>query len=139
MADRTPTNGKNGKKEKNPRLALIDRQIKRIAQIDTVLLTCRQGALNHAWHLVQPDFDTGIRGAKAVAQQCERCLTIKRYVVSIRYGEVLDGPTYEYPTGYKIKKERGETGRVISSQAVRAEFAKRDVEVRPMVVIRDET
>ena len=129
----TPGNGK----KKNERLQLLNRQIKRVAAIETELLSCRQGALSHAWHLVQPDFDTGISGARAVAQQCRRCLTIKRYIVSVRYGEILSAASYEYPDGYTVKKDPEETGRVISSQAVRAEFSKRITPdmLEPMVII----
>lgn len=114
--------------EKDPYLVLLDKQIKRTEDLATDHLGCRQGALNHAWHLVQPDFDPKVRGVRAMAQQCQRCLTIKRSIVSVRYGELMAPPTYEYPEGYQLHKKPSDgKGRIVSAQAVRAAFVRRVV------------
>ncbi len=110
--------------EKDPYLVLLDEQIKRTGVLTTEHLSCRQGALNHAWHLVQPDWKP-LKGVRAIAQQCSRCLAVKRSNVSIRYGELLAAPTYQYAEGYQIKKKATERGRILSAQAVRAAFMKR--------------
>jgi hypothetical protein len=110
--------------EKDPYLVLLDSQIGRTKDLSTEHLSCRQGALNHAWHLVQPDWKP-IKGVRAVAQQCSRCFAIKRSNVSIRYGELLAPPTYEYPEGYQLARHPGDKGRIVSAQAVRAAFVKR--------------
>lgn len=124
--------------EKDPWLVLLDRQVKRTSELSDDHLSCRLGALNHAWKLVQPDWKP-TKGVKAVAQQCQRCLCIKRSNVSIRYGELLSPPTYEYPEGYQLIKRPTEKGRILSAQAVRAAFVKRLVgdELDPMIMLRD--
>ena len=40
--------------------------------------------------------------------------------ISVRYGEMLGKPTYEYPVGYKVTHSEG----AIKPQAVRAVWAK---------------
>lgn len=124
--------------EKDPYLVLLDDQIDRTKVLSTEHLSCRQGALNHAWHLVQPDWKPQ-RGVRAVAQQCSRCYTIKRSNVSIRFGELLAPPTYEYPEGYQLAKKPGDKGRIVSAQAVRAAFVKRadTSNLPPMVVLHE--
>ena len=109
--------------EHDPGLDLIDRQINRAKKLNTNYLECRVGGLAHAWHLVQPDWKPG-RGIRAVAQQCTRCRTVKRYECSKRYGLMLAPPTYQYPKGYQLKKA-GLEEPVISANAVRAVLAKR--------------
>lgn len=125
--------------EKDPYLVLLDKQIKRTEDLATDHLGCRQGALNHAWHLVQPDWNPKVRGVKAVAQQCQRCLTIKRSIVSVRYGELMAPPTYEYPDGYQLHKKASDgKGRIVSAQAVRAAFVKRvmkELDTLPEMVV----
>lgn len=121
---------------KDPYLTLLDRQIKRTVELTFDHLSCRQGALNHSWQPVEPDFSTNLRGARAMAMQCTRCFAIKRYVVSKRYGEYLSDPVIEYPEGYLLTRRSGEKGRVVSAQAVRAAFVKRlEDELPPMVVL----
>lgn len=111
--------------EQDPYVELLKRQIKRAQQLDDNHLGCRRGALGHAWIAVRPDLDVKIRGAAAVAYQCQSCLAIKRGVVSKRYGEWLSNPTIEYPDGYLVRKEDGEMGPALSAQSVRAEFVAR--------------
>jgi len=85
-------------------------------------LSCRRGALSHAWQAVQPDFDSPVKGGRAVARQCTRCLAIVRSVVDKKFGEYLSGPHYEYPEGYLDKRGKGQ--RALSSHSVRAVFAE---------------
>ena len=108
--------------EQDPYVELLKRQIARAKNIDPSLLGCRRGALSHAWQAVQPDFKVSVRGAAAVAYQCERCQAIKRGVISKKYGEWLSTPQIEYPDGYLVHREDGETGPALSSQSVRAAF-----------------
>lgn len=127
--------------EKDPYLVLLDKQIKRTANLSTEHLSCRQGALNHAWQAVQPDWDPKIRGVKAVAMQCTRCLAIKRQNVSVRYGELMASPSYEYPEGFTLHKHPTEKGRILSAQAVRAAFLKRvaeDIYTLPEMIVTQE-
>ena len=127
--------------EKDPYVELLKRQIKRTDQLTPEHLGCRRGAMGHNWEPVSPDFDIKIRGAIAVAYQCQRCYAIKRGVVSKRYGEWLSPPSIEYPEGYLIPKAAGETGPTVSAQAVRAAFIKRVQsaieDLRPMVVLHE--
>ena len=111
--------------EQDPYVALLKRQIKRTDILSENHLMCRRGALGHAWAPVEPDFDVKVRGATAVAFQCQRCYAIKRGTVSNRYGEWLSPPHFEYPEGYLIPKEPDEIGPTVSAQAVRAAFVKR--------------
>ena len=111
--------------EKDPYIQLLNRQIKRTDRLSVTHLGCRRGAQGHSWIPVKPDFEVKVRGATAVAFQCQQCLAIKRGVVSNRYGEWLSKPTIEYPEGYLIPKAKGETGPTVSAQAVRAAFVKR--------------
>ena len=127
--------------EKDPYLVLLDKQIKRTNDLATDHLSCRQGALNHAWHLVQPDWKPKVRGVRPVAQQCTRCFTIKRSNVSERFGELMSSPTYEYPEGYQLVKKPSDKGRIVSAQAVRAAFVKRvkdQLENLPTMVVLHE-
>jgi hypothetical protein len=112
-------------KEKDPHLAVVDRQIRRTDDLPTEYLSCRQGALNHSWRPVRPDWEPNVKGVKAVAYQCSRCLTIKRQNVSVRYGELMGTPSYEYPLGFVLERKPNEEGRILSAQAVRASFVKR--------------
>jgi hypothetical protein len=127
--------------EKDPHLVLLQRQMKRAADMATEHLACRQGALNHAWQAVRPDWDPKVKGVKPMAYQCSRCLTIKRQNVSVRFGELMARPSYEYPEGFVLHRGEGERGRILSAQAVRAAFIKRvqeDQALLPeMVVLRD--
>ena len=82
--------------EQDPYVQLLKRQIKRAETLTAEHLTCRRGALGHHWQAVQPDFQTKVRGALAVAYQCQGCLCIKRGVVSKRYGEWLAKPIIEF-------------------------------------------
>jgi hypothetical protein len=111
--------------EKDPHLILLEKQMKRAADSATEHLACRQGALNHAWQAVKPDWDPKVKGVKPMAYQCTRCLTIKRQNVSVRYGELMARPNYQYPEGFVLRRAEGEKGRLLSAQAVRAEFIKR--------------
>lgn len=121
---------------KDPYLSLLDRQIKRTTELSFDHLSCRQGALNHSWQPVEPDFATKLRGARARADQCTRCFAIKRYVVSRRYGEYLSDPKIEYPEGYLLNRRAQEKGRIVSAQAVRAAFVKRlEDDLPPMVIL----
>jgi hypothetical protein len=84
---------------------------------------------------VQPDFQTNVRGALAVAYQCQGCLCIKRGVVSKRFGEWLANPTIEYPDGYLLSKADNEP--TVSAQSVRAAFVARvqsDIEGLPDMI-----
>ena len=127
--------------EKDPYVELLKRQIKRTDQLTPEHLGCRRGAMGHNWEPVPPDFNVKIRGAAAVASQCQRCFAIKRGVVSKRYGEWLSPPNIEYPEGYLIPKVPNETGPTVSAQAVRAAFVSRvqsAIEsLRPMVVLHE--
>lgn len=111
--------------EQDPYLALLKRQTTRAKQLSTEHLSCRRGALGHNWVAVRPDFDIAVRGALAVAFQCQSCLAIKRGVVSKRFGEWLTQPHTEYPDKYLVPREKGETGPSLSAQSVRAVFVER--------------
>ena len=113
---------------------LLDEQIDRAKGLATDLLACRRGALGHAWHRVQPDRPSA-KGARQMAQQCSRCLAIKRYSVGIRYGEILESPAYEYPGGYLLHRYEDTAGPVISPQAVRAVFASIKQDLKPHVTV----
>jgi hypothetical protein len=124
--------------EKDPYLELLERQIKRTADLTDDYLSCRQGALSHAWQAVQPDWDPNVKGVRAVAFQCTRCLAIKRQNVSVRYGELMGPPSYEYPEGFMLSRKPTDTGRILSAQAVRAAFVKRvKSALPPMQAIRE--
>jgi hypothetical protein len=106
---------------RDPYLALLDRQIKRLAKLEQINLGCRVGAVGHNWQQVQPDWTPTVKGVVAIAKQCLICETIVRYNISARYGEYLSSPRYEYPDGYILPG----SGERIRPQAVRAEWAKR--------------
>lgn len=110
--------------EKDPYLVILDRQTKKAESIDPGLLACRRGAQGHHWEAVAPDFETKLRGAKAVAFQCSNCYAIKRGVVSTRFGEWLDQPRTEYPDGYLVTRDPNTIGPTLSAQAVRRAFVK---------------
>lgn len=111
--------------EQDPYVQLLKRQISRARQLSTEHLSCRRGALGHNWLAVRPDFEVKVKGALAVAYQCQSCLAIKRGVVSKRFGEWLSNPNVEYPDNYLIRKEKGESGPSLSAQSVRATFVAR--------------
>ena len=121
--------------EQDPYVQLLKRQIKRAETLTTENLACRRGALGHHWSPVQPDFDTKIRGAVAVAYQCQGCLGIKRGVMSKRFGEWLAEPRVEYPDDYLLVRTGNEP--TVSAQSVRAAFVARiqsDIEGLPEMV-----
>jgi hypothetical protein len=109
------------KDPKDPYLILLDKQIKQLSKLEQSNLGCRIGAVGHNWQQVQPDWKPTIKGVQPMAKQCLICGTIVRYNISVRYGEYLSHPRYEYPEGYNLKSvtER------IRPQAVRAEWARR--------------
>lgn len=125
--------------EQDPYIALLKRQIKTAETLTTEHLSCRRGALGHSWMAVQPDFEIKVRGAIAVAYQCQSCLAIKRGTVSKRFGEWLSPPHTEYPEGYLIPRKK-ESGASVSAQSVRAAFVARVQseigKLPPMTVLR---
>jgi hypothetical protein len=126
--------------EKDPYVELLDVQIKSTKALSTEHLSCRRGAMGHAWQPVQPDWDPHTRGVVPVASQCSRCLTIRRQNVSKRFGEQLTTPTYEYPEGYQLRRDGDTKGPALMAQAVRAAFVQRmlkDVNDLPEIVQLD--
>lgn len=106
-------------------------QIARACALPGEFIPCRRGALSHHWQLVQPDREAG-KGTQEIAMQCQRCLTIKRATVGLKYGELIGWPSYEYPEGYLSERPDGISP--ISPQAVRQVFATMisDADLPPM-------
>lgn len=113
--------------------ALITRQRKRLDKLQDAFLACRVGAIRHHWERVLPDWlPSG--AAIAMAFQCSACRTVKRYEVDPKYGIIIGTTRYEYPDGYKLRREEGDgSEQLVSPNAVRAVMAATRPPDRQMV------
>ena len=102
----------------------IRRQMALAKPIPDLLLNCRVGGDRHHWISVDdPDYKPSI--GEPIVKKCVNCGTVKRTVVSKRYGEMLRKWEYEHPAGYKAEKDPTTGSSRISPSAVRAEQIRR--------------